>query len=80
LILITGAVALTIIGLMRVGGLEHLRTMVPPDYFHMIKPVTDSNFPWTGIFFGAPILGIWLLVHRSSDRPARAFCPRRRPR
>src|ERR1700726_347431 len=59
LILITGAVALTIIGLMRVGGLEHLRTMVPPDYFHMIKPSSDPNFPWTGIFFGAPILGIW---------------------
>src|SRR5689334_17304954 len=59
LILITGAVALTIIGLGRVGGLEHLRTMVPPDYFHMIKPASDANFPWTGIFFGAPILGIW---------------------
>jgi solute:Na+ symporter, SSS family len=59
LILITGAVALTIIGLGRVGGLEHLRTMVPPDYFHMIKPASDSSFPWTGIFFGAPILGIW---------------------
>ncbi len=59
LILITGAVALTIIGLGRVGGLEHLRTMVPPDYFHMMKPASDSNFPWTGIFFGAPILGIW---------------------
>src|SRR4030088_29103 len=59
LILITGAVALTIIGLTRVGGLEHLRTMVPPDYFHMIKPSSDPNLPWTGIFFGAPILGIW---------------------
>src|SRR5213075_2576219 len=59
LILITGAVALTVIGLTRVGGLEHLRTMVPPEYFHMIKPASDSNFPWTGIFFGAPILGIW---------------------
>src|SRR6202790_4223660 len=59
LILITGAVALTIIGLTRVGGLEHLPTMVPPDYFHMIKPASDPNFPWTGIFFGAPILGIW---------------------
>src|SRR6266478_1109072 len=59
LILITGAVALTVIGLGRVGGLAHLRTMVPPDYFHMIKPISDPNFPWTGIFFGAPILGIW---------------------
>ncbi len=59
LILITGAVALTVIGLHRVGGFAHLQTMVPPDYFHMIKPATDSAFPWTGIFFGAPILGIW---------------------
>src|SRR5215475_8550007 len=59
LILITGAVALTVIGLHRVGGLEHLRTMVPPSYFHMIKPASDAQFPWTGIFFGAPILGIW---------------------
>src|SRR5216110_1316060 len=59
LILITGAVALTVIGLTRVGGLEHLRTMVPPDYFHMIKPSSDPSFPWTVIFFGAPILGIW---------------------
>ena len=59
LILITGAVALTMIGLHRVGGLEHLRTMVPGVYFHMIKPASDPNFPWTGIFFGAPILGIW---------------------
>src|ERR1700758_4547772 len=59
LILITGAVALTVIGLHRVGGLENLRSMVPESYFHMIKPATDPDFPWTGIFFGAPILGIW---------------------
>jgi len=59
LILITGAVALTLIGLHRVGGFAHLQAMVPPSYFHMIKPITDHDFPWTGIFFGAPILGIW---------------------
>src|SRR3989449_3755934 len=59
LILIAGACALTFIGLHRVGGLEHLRTIVPEGYFHMMKPASDPNFPWTGIFFGAPILGIW---------------------
>src|SRR6516165_6107202 len=59
LISITGAVALTVIGLHRVGGIEHLRTMVPESFFHMIKPASDPSFPWTGIFFGAPILGIW---------------------
>jgi SSS family solute:Na+ symporter len=42
-----------------VGGFAGLRAQVPTDYFHMIKPVSDANFPWTGIFLGAPILGIW---------------------
>jgi len=59
MILIFGAVLLTIIGLHRVGGFEALRAAVPASYFHMIKPVSDPSFPWTGIFFGAPILGIW---------------------
>ena len=57
LILITGAVCLTVIGLHKVGGLEHLRTMVPATLSY--TPMSDPQFPWTGIFFGAPILGIW---------------------
>jgi len=59
IILILGAVVLSVIGLDRVGGFPGLRAALPPDYFHMIKPVTDPEFPWTGIFLGAPILGIW---------------------
>src|SRR6184192_3942768 len=59
LILIAGAVILTAIGLHRVGGFAGLRAAVPASYFHMIKPVDNPDFPWTGIFFGAPILGIW---------------------
>ncbi|PYR76242.1 MAG: sodium transporter [Acidobacteria bacterium] len=59
LILICGAVSLTVVGLNEVGGMAGLRAAVPDSYFHMIKPMTDPDFPWTGIFFGAPILGIW---------------------
>jgi SSS family solute:Na+ symporter len=59
LILIAGAVILTAIGLDRTGGFAGLRAAVPEGYFHMIKPMSDPDFPWTGIFFGAPILGIW---------------------
>jgi solute:Na+ symporter, SSS family len=59
LILLVGAVVLTLIGLERVGGFAGLYAKLPPDYFHMIKPATDPEFPWTGIFFGAPILGVW---------------------
>ena len=59
LILLAGAIALTIIGMDKVGGFAGLRAAVPADYFHMVKPVSHAEFPWTGIFFGAPILGIW---------------------
>src|SRR6266849_5417739 len=58
-ILVVGAVVLTLLGLHAIGGFSALRAALPPDYFHMIKPASDSAFPWTGIFFGAPILGIW---------------------
>jgi solute:Na+ symporter, SSS family len=59
LILVAGAVILTLLGLHQVGGFMALRAALPASYFHMIKPAGDSAFPWTGIFFGAPILGIW---------------------
>ncbi len=59
LILLAGAIALTVIGMDKVGGFAGLRAAVPADYFHMVKPVSHAEFPWTGIFFGAPILGIW---------------------
>ncbi len=58
-VLLVGAIALTVLGLVQVGGMEGLRASLPADFFHMIKPASDPAFPWTGIFFGAPILGIW---------------------
>lgn len=59
LILIAGAVILTLIGLHDVGGFAGLRAALPDSYFHMVLPASNPEFPWTGIFFGAPILGIW---------------------
>jgi SSS family solute:Na+ symporter len=58
-ILIIGSVALTLIGLDRAGGWSALVASTPPDYWSMFKPMSDPDFPWTGIIFGAPILGIW---------------------
>lgn len=58
-VLLGGAGAVTIIGLVEVGGWGALQSQVAPSFFDMWKPVTDPDFPWTGIAFGAPILGIW---------------------
>ncbi|HZB28472.1 MAG TPA: sodium/solute symporter, partial [Gemmatimonadales bacterium] len=32
---------------------------VGSDFLSLWKPASDPNFPWTGIIFGAPILGVW---------------------
>ncbi|MCB9357822.1 MAG: sodium/solute symporter [Calditrichaeota bacterium] len=58
-ILIGGALALTLLGLSEVGGLDGLVAKTPPDYWSMFKAMDHPDFPWTGIVFGAPILGIW---------------------
>lgn len=58
-VLIIGSIALTLIGLDRVGGWDNLVASTPPDFWNMFKPITHPDFPWTGIIFGAPILGLW---------------------
>ncbi len=58
-VLITGSVLLTLIGLNQAGGWDNLVASTPPDFWSMFKPMTHPDFPWTGIIFGAPILGIW---------------------
>src|SRR5204862_2493692 len=59
LILIAGAVILTVIGLDRTGGFAGLRAAAPERYFPMIQPLGDPDFQWTCIFFGAPRRGMW---------------------
>jgi len=58
-VLIGGSVAVTLVGLSAIGGWGELSTVVGPEFMDMWKPASDPNFPWTGILFGAPILGIW---------------------
>jgi len=57
--MILGAVTLTIFGLNEVGGFSGLQEKLPANYFNMFKPITDPDFPWTGIIFGAPIIAFW---------------------
>jgi SSS family solute:Na+ symporter len=58
-VLIVGALTLMFIGLGRVGGMSGLEARVPEGFFHMMKAPSHPDFPWTGIFFGAPILALW---------------------
>src|SRR5205814_114081 len=58
-VLISGSAALMFIGLHDVGGWSALHARLPADFFSMWKPANHPDFPWTGVIFGAPILGVW---------------------
>ncbi|MFQ6615138.1 MAG: sodium:solute symporter [Fidelibacterota bacterium] len=58
-VLILGSIGLTVLGLIEVGGWQGLQTRMPADFFSIWKPSNHPDFPWTGIVFGAPILGVW---------------------
>jgi SSS family solute:Na+ symporter len=58
-VLILGSLALTWKTLGEAGGWSALVASTPPEFWSMFKPMDHPDFPWTGIIFGAPILGIW---------------------
>jgi len=59
IVLIGGSLLVTVIGLVKLGGVSALRAASEPGTFDMWQPMSHPSFPWTGILFGAPILGIW---------------------
>ena len=69
-ILLFGTLAVTWFGLHQLGGWEGMMETLelaskqegnPPTerFFNLWRPMSDTDYPWTGMLFGAPILGIW---------------------
>ncbi len=69
-ILLLGTAAVTIFGLYQIGGWSELINTIsiasqtegnPPvnQFFNLWRPMEDTDYPWTGMLFGAPILGVW---------------------
>ena len=56
-ILVVAALILTLVGLAHVGGWHELRVKLGPEMFHMIRPLTDPDYPWFGMFVGIFLLG-----------------------
>jgi SSS family solute:Na+ symporter len=56
---IIGASALTVTGLVEVGGLSGLRTKLPVSFFSFFKPLGGAELTWSGILLGAPIVAVW---------------------
>ncbi len=58
-ILIAGGALLTVLAVGEAGGMGALFAELPSGYFNLWKSSSHPDFPWTGVLFGAPILGIW---------------------
>jgi SSS family solute:Na+ symporter len=58
-VLLLGSAVLLFIGLDKVGGWHGLINSVPKEKLNMFPPLSDPDFPWLGITFAAPIVGIW---------------------
>lgn len=69
-ILLAGTLAVTFVGLDQLGGWGEMTNTIAAasaqpgnpglqQFFNMWRPMSDTNYPWTGMLFGAPILGVW---------------------
>ncbi len=58
-VLLAGSAILMLYGLHAVGGWNSLMTSIPKEKLSMFPPLSDPNFPWAGILFASPIVGIW---------------------
>ena len=62
IILILGSLIITFLGLQEIGGWTMMTETVKevsPQHFNMWRPMTDPDFPWTGLLIGGTIVGIW---------------------
>ena len=69
-ILLLGTAVISIFGLYQLGGWDEMLNTIslaaqtegnPPvdRFFNLWRPMEDTEYPWTGMLFGAPILGVW---------------------
>jgi SSS family solute:Na+ symporter len=59
IVLLLGSTVLMFFGLKEVGGWDGLMTSIPKSKLNMFPALSDPNFPWLGILFASPIVGIW---------------------
>ena len=57
-VMMSGGLIVTVVGLHKVGGLHDLM-MVAPEKFKIIYPITDKEYPWFGVWSLFISIGIW---------------------
>lgn len=59
ILLIVVSFTLTWVGIHKAGGIMSVYENTPKDYWNLLKPMSDPNYPWLAIVLGYPIMGVW---------------------
>jgi SSS family solute:Na+ symporter len=59
IVLLLGSLVLMVFGLNEVGRWNSLMQAIPKEKLNMFLPLDDPEFPWLGILFASPIVGVW---------------------
>lgn len=59
LLLIGVSLALTVVGVHQAGGVMAIYENTPSDFWNLLRPMDDPNYPWLAIVLGYPIMGVW---------------------
>ncbi|MBD0288003.1 MAG: sodium/solute symporter [Flavisolibacter sp.] len=58
LLLIGVSLTLTIMGILKVGDLSEVYQKAPSDYWNLIHPASDKQYPWPAILLGYPVAAV----------------------
>ena len=58
-VLLAGALLISIGAFHRAGGWNAVMSSVDPAFISLIRPVNDAGVPWPGLLFGIPLLGFY---------------------
>jgi solute:Na+ symporter, SSS family len=58
ILLIAVSFLLVVFGVNKVGGIQALFHKAPSEYWNLIHPATDKNYPWPAILLGYPVAAI----------------------
>jgi transporter, SSS family len=59
IVLLFGSTVLLFMGFDKVGGWHGMMASIPKEKLNMFPSLKDPDFPWLGILFASPIVGIW---------------------
>jgi solute:Na+ symporter, SSS family len=59
IVLLSGALLISVGAFRRAGGWHAVMTSVDPAFISLIRPSTDQGVPWPGLLLGIPLLGFY---------------------